>query len=269
MYYYNIFIFQLLISVIYSWNTNYVNISNFQYNNAINFISKINFNNNSVLDIGCGDGKITYYISNISNNKVLGIDKSNILIKYAENNYINNNLNFKNVDILSSNITNIITDKYNTIVSFFCIPWIKNKNIAFSNIAKLSNDNTYIYILASLMEQNHVMLINKLIKKSHWQQYYTNYESPFEYLNDVNYEEYAINSGINTIYKNIFNVYYTFENMNKLRDFNLAILPHIRHLSDENKSKFVDELLDDYFKFINKTDYNITFTIIKFIGYKP
>ncbi|AAG02710.1 putative SAM-dependent methyltransferase [Betaentomopoxvirus amoorei] len=266
----NIIIFSLCIIHTYCWDTNYVNISNFQYDSSISFISKININkNDSIIDIGCGHGKITHYLSNITDNTVLGIDKSYDLINYAKNNYIKNNLKFKTLDITTDNITNIINKKYDIILSFFCIPWIKNKNIVFSNIAKISNHNAHIYIMGALMEKTHVMLINELIKKPYWKQYYINFESPFDYLNDINYEYYANNSGIFTIIKNISNIYYTFNNRKELHDFNLAILPHLKVLNKEDKTKFVDELLDDYFKYIGREEYNIKFNVIKFIGYIP
>ncbi|CCU56237.1 unknown similar to AMEV004 [Mythimna separata entomopoxvirus 'L'] len=269
----NLYTFLIFIFVndVYSWNsTFYANVSNFQYNTAIEFISNINLNNNvSILDIGCGNGKITHYIaSNITNNDVYGIDNSRSMIKYAKINYLKQNLHFRNVDISNVNISDIIYNKYDTIVSFFCIPWVKDKKNAFKNIAKLSNKGTKIYILGAIFEKNHVKLINNMTEKPYWKPYYINYTSPFEYLNDINYEKYSTESGINVVCNKIFDIKYKFENRDKLRDFNLAILPHIKHLNNENKIKFVNELLDDYILYTQQNDYTITFTLIKFIGVK-
>ncbi|CCU55345.1 unknown similar to AMEV004 [Adoxophyes honmai entomopoxvirus 'L'] len=258
-----------LFSSLYAWDINYVNISEFQYNTAIDFISKINIHNNdSILDVGCGNGRITKHISDITSNKVLGVDSSEILINYANNNYKNDNLKFMNLDINHQNITEYIGNNYDNIVSFFCIPWVKNKTSAFINMASSMKNGGKLYILAALFEINHVNLINNLINKPQWKDFYNKYESPFIYLNDSEYEKYSNISGLSMISKDIYNVNFNFNNRTNLRKFNLAILPHVKQLPENYKNKFVDELLDDYVNFVKNEDYIVTFTLIKFLAYK-
>jgi trans-aconitate methyltransferase len=263
--YISIFIYKL--DLIYSWDAyNYSSISNLQYDTSVKFMSEISFNNNaSILDIGCGPGKITYYIcNNITNGSVMGIDKSNDMIAYAKLNYNKYNLYFDNKDVL--NMT--FDTKFDTVISFFCIPWIDNKYLAFKNIANVMKNNSRLYILAAVFEPTHARLITNLIQKPHWESYFINYSSPFNYMNDIKYDIYANNSGIRTDILELSDVYYTFKNRQELAKFNLIILPHVIRVSNEKRNIFVEELLDDYFDYIKSENYTIKFNIIKFIGTK-
>lgn len=63
----------------------YTQCSDFQYNAAIKFLETCSFKNgDSILDIGCGNGKTTHYIaSQLTSGQVIGIDKSADMIKFA------------------------------------------------------------------------------------------------------------------------------------------------------------------------------------------
>ena len=86
--------------------------SDFQKNKILNTIQERNFyvlnqlkkyNLNSLLDIGCGSGDLSYSASKILGNSV-GIDFSESMIKIAKKKYKNNNLIFENKDFFNFKI---------------------------------------------------------------------------------------------------------------------------------------------------------------------
>ena len=79
------------------WNAkDYAKNSSAQEKWAVELIEKLALDGSEkVLDIGCGDGKITYRLSRIlSNGSVIGIDQSESMINLANNVFKNDNLSF-------------------------------------------------------------------------------------------------------------------------------------------------------------------------------
>lgn len=261
--YLNFISFFTILSTISCWNvTSYSNNSDFQYHSSKKFLDQLQIaSNKTVIDIGCGNGKITNYISSlVKDGSVIGIDKDSSMIKYAKETYPN--VDFKVMDIQNENIDK----KYDIVVSFFCLPWIVNKQASFHHISNMMKSGSKLYILAAIMETNHVTLINNLMKKDHWKLFFVNYSSPFDYLNDIQYDIYANQSGIEQKEFKVYNIPYTFKDRQSLHKFNLAILPQLNQLSIEHREIFITELLNDYFSFIGSVNLTINFTMVKFIG---
>ena len=74
----------------YRWDVNeYSSSSSTQQKWARELINKLNLNGNEhILDIGCGDGKVTAEIStHLPKGFALGLDSSDTMIHYAKQNY--------------------------------------------------------------------------------------------------------------------------------------------------------------------------------------
>ncbi len=70
------------------WFTPTDNLNNAQYNKVNTIIKKLNAKpGSSILDIGCGWGKIANYVSNVTKSKVTGITISDEQAKFANENY--------------------------------------------------------------------------------------------------------------------------------------------------------------------------------------
>ena len=52
-----------------------------------------------ILDIGCGTGEVTYYLSETSGAKVTGVDKNSDFIQYAKLNNSNQNMKYDHLDV--------------------------------------------------------------------------------------------------------------------------------------------------------------------------
>lgn len=79
----------------------------------------------SVLDIGCGDGKITAEIAKkIPQGKVIGIDASHNMIVFATNHFPNSEI--PNLQFILKRAENLdFIEKFDLIVSFNCFHWIR------------------------------------------------------------------------------------------------------------------------------------------------
>lgn len=97
----------------------------------------------SVLDIGCGDGRLAIYLSEFVNNWN-GIDISPDAINIARENIENLNLEDKVAFELGSFLDIPFNKKFDIILSSNSLHFEDNKSEAFENISKFLNDEGYV-----------------------------------------------------------------------------------------------------------------------------
>jgi len=95
------------------------------------FVNNVN-ENESVLDLGCGRGDVTYDISRKTKNKVIGLELNRHNISYAKNTYRNENLSF----ICGNIYKDIPNEKFDVIVMSNVLEHLKNRNELLSMVLK-------------------------------------------------------------------------------------------------------------------------------------
>lgn len=109
-------------------SNNYQDHSNLQWSCAIESLKKISFNStDKVLDVGCGDGKITAFIAKqISNGIVIGLDISKEMLVSASSHYPSSIIYyFLKVVHLQSHLNNNLIKLFVSVLSIGY--WIKKK----------------------------------------------------------------------------------------------------------------------------------------------
>jgi SAM-dependent methyltransferase len=97
--------------------------------------------NKKILDIGCGEGYGTHYLSAAAK-EAIGIDYDEGIINYAKSKYIRNNLKFKVFDI--KELRNL-DSKFDLICSFQVIEHLREPAIFLNNIRDLlTEDGVFI-----------------------------------------------------------------------------------------------------------------------------
>lgn len=133
----------------------------------------------SALDIGCGDGKITRYISDKlePDSCVIGIDQSADMIEVA-NGLSTNTPNLQFIQEKAENLQNSIgSKKFDLITSFFCLQWVKRDdfptvmNTLFSHL----NENGILCILLPCFDAPH-QIIRGVAASPTFNQYLSDYE---------------------------------------------------------------------------------------------
>ena len=154
-----------------SWNgEHYKKHKGFQNHSwALNSIEKINLNRNkTILDIGCGDGKLTAEIAKkVPSSRVLGIDFSQSMIDSAKKEYNHiSNLSFKKANAIDFSLKT----KFDLITSFFVLHWISDQSSVLDNIKKhlKHNGKTIIIMLAAEKEAPICAAIETLEQEGKW-----------------------------------------------------------------------------------------------------
>ena len=143
-----------------------------QYEIALHYLKKIALAPNAtILDIGCGSGKITHAIAQMpSISSVHGIDLSESMIQTASRKYgQKENLIFSIAD--AQHLT--YEDQFTNIVSFNCLHWVKDKLAVFNGIRNaLQKDGSFFVSMCAKQnrsEQLRASIIGNLIKSPEWE----------------------------------------------------------------------------------------------------
>ncbi|MBI2775064.1 methyltransferase domain-containing protein [Candidatus Dependentiae bacterium] len=126
--------------------------SQMQFNAALPLVAQFSFNDDdNVLDIGCGNGKITRVIAEkVSKGSVIGIDRAPEMIAFACEKYRDKeNLEFLQCDACDLPFEN----QFNCAVSFSCLHWVKDLEKAVSKIARSLKSGGKLLILMELKNE--------------------------------------------------------------------------------------------------------------------
>ena len=130
-----------------------------------------------VLDIGCGDGKITAEIANqLTNGSILGIDASHEMIALAKSSFMRSNLNYQQANAEAYHGS----EQYTVITSFSCLHWVKDIQTALNNIYTALKPKGYFLALTYLAESPYYYPFIKALDLPQWKDEYKN--AIFQYM---------------------------------------------------------------------------------------
>lgn len=234
------------------WNAkNYSENSNLQYGLAAYALNHCDFkSDDAVLDIGCGDGRITALIAEkVPTGHVVGVDSSAAMIQHAttfEKKY--ENISFAQQSAAQINFENA----FDWVTSFSCLHWIENQEAVWQGIYRaLKNPGKAIV----LFYKRHPYLwdtIDHMMTKAEWKDYFKDFHTAIHTPKyECSKEEYAKileGCGFKIISLEEETQLYMFEDRQALENSIAAWLPHLAKIPEEKKSIFMQQLCDDYFQ---------------------
>jgi trans-aconitate 2-methyltransferase len=121
------------------WNAaEYAKSSSRQFRNAVKELSKLQFSGSeTILDVGCGDGKVSLYIAKtcVPQGHLDGLDKDESMINFAES---QSKLHAENISFIHADIGHYTSQKqYDMVLSFWTLHWVEDYGAVLNNIAQL------------------------------------------------------------------------------------------------------------------------------------
>lgn len=225
----------------FNWNAlDYSKNSDFQFSHAKLMLRRIDFKGNeSVLDVGCGDGKITATIAkNLPNGYIIGLDSSKSMINFAKKSFSR----IKNLDFKMRLAEKIpYKKKFDLVVSFACLHWVKNQ-ISFLRTAKKSLKNKG-RIIITLYPKHHAIWtsITEVTKNQKWKKYFIEYKNPHVSYSKLQYKALSEKTGLKINYLKESTPVAYFNNKKEMGYFLRSWLPH----TDQIYYKYRDEFIYD------------------------
>lgn len=186
-----------------NWNADdYSQNSSAQLQWAEELIAKLGLKGyESVMDIGCGDGKISARLSHIvKNGYVLGIDSSESMIQHASEQYsptANPNLSFRRMDATEI----CLTEKFDVAFSNATLHWVKDQIAVLRGVRScLKPGGKILFQMGGYGNAADMFdTIRETILRPQWEQYFEGFEPPYHVFGPKDYEAWLSECGFHQV----------------------------------------------------------------------
>ncbi len=184
----------------YNWDAkDYSSFSSEQQRWGKELISKLNLKeDDKVLDIGCGDGKITAEISlKVPGGYVIGIDNSESMIQLAEKKFPSEkypNLSFQICDAKEIGFDS----QFSIVFSNAALHWVDDHTKVLDGIRRsLKPGGRLLLQFGGKGNASSAFdILEEMIKDKKWFKYFCNFEFPYNFPGDEEYSELINKSGL-------------------------------------------------------------------------
>lgn len=237
----------------HNWNaSDYAKNSEAQLQWANELIDKLNLQGNeSLLDIGCGDGKITAAIAKIlKNGSVCGIDASQTMIDFAQANYPHShyqNLTFYQMDAKEIHLE----QSFDVVFSNAVLHWVKD------HLAVLDKVHDHLKprgkILFQMGGQGNVgelrRVIDEIVQKSEWQAYFVNFTKPTYFYGPKDYLKWLPEMGFEPLRVELIPKDMQHQGKEGLKGWlRTTWFPYTDQLPEELREPFLEAIVETYLR---------------------
>lgn len=202
--------------------------------------------NESLLDIGCGDGRITAEIARrLPSGFVVGIDSSENMIALASKFFVRDNLAF-----CVMNATDIHLDRmFDVAFSNATLHWIKDHQAVLSNLRKHLNPQarTLFQMGGRGNAQEMVEIVDRAIVSKEWAEYFQGFDFPYSFYGVGDYERWLRKTGFEAIRIELIPKDMVHKNSDELKGWlRTTWFPYTDRLPQDKREMFLDELVRQY-----------------------
>ena len=220
--------------------------SSVQLKAAKDLINEISFiGNEAILDIGCGDGKITNMLSELANHgSVLGVDLSKEMIEFAKKKFENkqpSNISFDQQDARCISYDN----QFDLIFSSYALHWVINFDDFLKRVYKALKPGGKILFtiplgISSPLEEASV----EIMRKSKWAKYFEDYEEPWQFSPRSEYHSMLTDANFEVKKCNEFNHKKIFESKDDYRNYIVQWYPYPHQVEESMREEFFNEIIE-------------------------
>lgn len=184
----------------YIWNPeDYQKHSSAQENFAQGIISRLDLlGNEHILDIGCGDGKVTTKLAKlVPQGQVLGIDSSKEMIDFSREKFpasVYSNLEFEHLSVLDMKFET----RFDLVTSFACLHWVKDHLTVLKNIhnSLKPGGKMIIQCAGRKIDDDLTASARDVIRSDKWKPYFRGFSNPYGNYGPEEYHEWLALTGL-------------------------------------------------------------------------
>ncbi len=233
------------------WNASrYARIAELQESMAAEALALLKLEGSErVLDLGCGNGKVTAGIaSRVSGGSVVGVDASSDMISFAESHYplsTHPNLRFETCDIRHLRFC----DEFDLVVSFNALHWIPDQDIALRAIrdAMKPSGLAKLRLVPDGERKSLETVIEETRKSERWATYFRTFHDPYLHLTLQEYAAVAERSGLHVQNLQVSDKAWDFKSDAGFAAFGLVtFVEWSKHIPESERPGFVEDVLLRY-----------------------
>lgn len=187
----------------YKWNAeDYAKNSSAQLQWAKELVSKLPLHGGeSVLDIGCGDGKVSAQIALAAKNgHVLGIDVSQDMIRLASEQFPP--AKYPNLSFVCMDARDIrLSDRFDVAFSSAALHWVKDHIAVLRGVRACLKSGGWILLqFGGRGNADEVLrIVESAVRTPRWRGYYEGFTSPYHFYGPEEYEAWLLDSGFRPV----------------------------------------------------------------------
>ncbi len=235
----------------YTWNAEeYEKHSQVQQKWARELIDKLSLTGTEdVLDLGCGDGKVTAELScSVENGSVIGVDNSTSMIELAVQRYPSSqysNLSFKVMDAINLSFE----ECFDVVFSNAALHWIKNhKPVVDGLFRSLKPIGKILLQMGGKGNASHILsVLSEIQSYPEWKVYFEGFEFPYGFLGIEEYETLLLNSGFSINRVELIHRDMEHNGKSGLEGWiRTTWLPYTERIPEEKREKFIGDISKRY-----------------------
>jgi len=202
-----------------------------------------------VLDLGCGDGKVTVEIAQrLPRGSVMGVDASHAMIAFATEKFPTSthpNLTFQVADAAQLPFA----DQFDLVVSFNCLHWVHDQAAALRGMGAtlVASGRTHLRFVPRGVRKSLEDVIEDTRRTPAWAGYFPDYQPPYIHVMPDEYRALAEKSGMRVERLDVQQEAWDFESRDAFVHFARAtFVEWTRLLPPDRHDAFIDEVLDRY-----------------------
>jgi trans-aconitate methyltransferase len=202
-----------------------------------------------VLDIGCGDGRITAQIAaRVPQGSVTGVDSSRDMIAFASSHFtpvLHPNLRFEAAD--ARNLP--FRDQFDLVVSFNALHWLPDQDAPLRSIrnALVSTGLAQLRLVPVGERKSLENILEETRLSSRWAGYSKNFHDPYLHLTPEQYAKVAERNGFQVRHIHTEAKAWDFKSRQAFFDFgSVTFVEWTRLLPESEKPAFINDVLDRY-----------------------
>jgi trans-aconitate methyltransferase len=168
---------------------------------ALELIAKLGLRGvESVLDIGCGDGKITARLSQATSGRVVGIDQSDEMIRFASEHYPQ--AQFPNLSFLRMDAASIsLTGEFEVAFSNAALHWVADHGAVLRGVRQcLKPGGRILFQMGGRGNASDVMeAMGIVMNAGRWRRYFEGFRSPYSFYSPDEYQYLLSSNGYRTL----------------------------------------------------------------------
>jgi len=231
----------------------YLDGSEFQLLSSIECIDCLDFSGaRTILDIGCGDGKISNYLSEKNPGACIeGLDISKEMIEFSKERYSKSGvLEFFQGDIQSIKMSR----QYDYIVSFWALSWLSNHEKAVENIWNSLKINGSLFLLIPTNNDLLFLTIESILSDDKWDSVIREKINPTNTATCELYKKIFLKCNTTNIKVELRRIQYDFNEKDKLKKYVKGWLPLLKNLDQAQQENLLEDFVSIYNNFLFQTN---------------
>ncbi len=231
-----------------NWNAqDYAKNSSAQESWANELVSKLALQGNEqVLDIGCGDGKITNAIAKkLADGKAVGIDRSASMIELAKSQFNRPNLSFYQMDATAISFQ----EQFKVAFSNAALHWVKDHKAILIHLKKCLRGNAKILFQMGGYgnAQDVLAVVDQVTTSENWKSYFDNFDFPYRFCTIQDYEKWLPEAGYQAQRIELIEKDMVHENAEGLKGWlRTTWFPYTDRLPENQKEDFLNLVVQEY-----------------------